>query len=413
MHVEKLTNKFKFAKILKKREVLFMRLHIFGEKYMYVEGENRIFLTRQQALILSCFYQNKDINSVIDALTTKSCLNSCDYQKIKKNIHLFLDNFSRESTVDVRIDNCLYITGEYQKYYPRVLSVELSDNCNFKCGHCYKNADCYKRNFINLSIIDDICKLFSGKVQVIHLTGGEPLLHDRINEIIDRLHESGFLINVTTNGSAYRRLNANTLKKVNNFQISLYGYDEKSYKFITRRNFFDSVVDFMKYLNAIDKPFDVSLLLNRLYLLKHNEYNAFVNSLGAKKCIVGFAGLGGELLTNRELRDMWILNSAEKKEAYKYSCEIEKSTMNGSILNKSRNACQAGTLNYSIDQFGKVRLCQLLSDSRFVIGDLPKLYDRCQNNKFDIIKEMNENHLSEYVTPICKYYTRGENLHEF
>ncbi|MFM1583630.1 hypothetical protein [Helcococcus ovis] len=40
------------------------------------------------------------------------------------------------------------LTGEYNKFYPRVLNIELCDYCNFYCGHCYKNAHRKNKQFL-------------------------------------------------------------------------------------------------------------------------------------------------------------------------------------------------------------------------------------------------------------------------
>ncbi|MFM1602117.1 hypothetical protein ABGF26_03155 [Helcococcus ovis] len=41
------------------------------------------------------------------------------------------------------------LTGEYNKFYPRVLNIELCDYCNFYCGHCYKNAHRKNKQFLD------------------------------------------------------------------------------------------------------------------------------------------------------------------------------------------------------------------------------------------------------------------------
>ena len=112
----------------------------------------------------------------------------------------------------------IFLTGELNKFYPRVLNIELTNYCNLYCGHCYKDAGNKNNIFLEFEIIKLICEKYKGKIQVINLTGGEPLSHPKINEIIDILYAAGFNINITTNGTLYEKIKER-IDKINNFQI--------------------------------------------------------------------------------------------------------------------------------------------------------------------------------------------------
>ena len=81
------------------------------------------------------------------------------------------------------------------------IHIRLTDNCNFKCSHCYAYTSDESRNELKLDAIYDT--LESAKnlgCRSITLTGGEPLLYSKIDQLIDFLNKSDFTINIETNG---------------------------------------------------------------------------------------------------------------------------------------------------------------------------------------------------------------------
>lgn len=291
-----------------------------------------------------------------------------------------------------------------------MLNIELCNSCNFYCGHCYKEAGGDKKNYLSIHTIDEICSLFSGKVQVIHLTGGEPLLHPDINLILEKLINSGFRVNITTNGSRFYALDKRLIEKVNNFQISLYGYNKDTYKVISNADYFNDVDEFFNYLKYKNIKFDIGLILNKIYLYNTEELIRYINNTSCNKVIMSFPSYTGRLTNDSINSEIWDLNNSDRRKLVPLLKAIEINN-NVSSLEKDLNLgerylekCYAGTLSYSIDENGYVGLCQALSNSLYRIGNLYDLYKRCYNNSFDIVEEMNTNGLYKYTNPVCKYY---------
>lgn len=73
--------------------------------------------------------------------------------------------------------------------------------CNMKCSYCDTLYALKKENGTEMSVEDIIKKVEEYNVKNITLTGGEPLIHKDINEIIEKLLRKEYKVNIETNGS--------------------------------------------------------------------------------------------------------------------------------------------------------------------------------------------------------------------
>lgn len=73
--------------------------------------------------------------------------------------------------------------------------------CNLKCSYCDTRYGCEGNNYSYMTVEEIVKKANSLGVPLITLTGGEPLLHPGVGELLTALQNAGFSINVETNGS--------------------------------------------------------------------------------------------------------------------------------------------------------------------------------------------------------------------
>ncbi len=138
--------------------------------------------------------------------------------------------------------------------------VEITNSCNLNCDFCIKN----KRDNKFISI--DEFKLLLDKVKdytsylYFHVLG-EPLLHPKINELID-IASDNFKINITTNGYLIDRIKDN--KNIRQLNISLHSFDDK---------YNISLIDYLNNIfDTVDKLVDNNTYIS-LRLWVKNEYN--------------------------------------------------------------------------------------------------------------------------------------------
>lgn len=121
------------------------------------------------------------------------------------------------------------------------LRLSVTDRCNLRCVYCL--PEIYNRFSLPESLLtdDEIVRLISVfcslGVSSLRITGGEPLLRPRIVELIERLHATPGLtdISLSTNGLLLKKL-AKDLKKagLRRVNVSLDSLKSERFKSITR-----------------------------------------------------------------------------------------------------------------------------------------------------------------------------------
>ena len=101
-------------------------------------------------------------------------------------------------------------------------NLHFTDYCNFHCKHCFIEKNNKELSFDNIKLIADKLSDYSRKNNRnirINLAGGEPLLSNNIQLIIDYLYSLNFEISLITNGYY---LNEDFLK-LNKHKLSMIG----------------------------------------------------------------------------------------------------------------------------------------------------------------------------------------------
>lgn len=82
--------------------------------------------------------------------------------------------------------------------------LNLTNRCNFRCEHCFREEA--SKEDLPLELLERcLPTLRAIGVHTLALTGGEPILHPRFSELLERCAEHGFRIGLVTNGSLTTR----------------------------------------------------------------------------------------------------------------------------------------------------------------------------------------------------------------
>jgi GTP 3',8-cyclase len=139
------------------------------------------------------------------------------------------------------------------------LRISLTDNCNLRCIYCMPNDEVF--NHINDKLsFDDYRFIINGfskiGIKKIRFTGGEPLLYENLDKLIEYTKDECGIedICMTTNAiglyDKVDNLKSKGLKKIN---ISIDSLNENKYKKITRGG------DLKEVLKALNKCMDVGI----------------------------------------------------------------------------------------------------------------------------------------------------------
>lgn len=104
--------------------------------------------------------------------------------------------------------------------------IEITSVCNLACSFCPPTAR--QANFIKIDTFSNILDQIKPHTSHIYLhVKGEPLLHPKIDELLDISHEKGFKVNITTNGTLIKKAKHKILGKpaLRQMNFSLHSFD--------------------------------------------------------------------------------------------------------------------------------------------------------------------------------------------
>lgn len=102
--------------------------------------------------------------------------------------------------------------------------------CNLKCSYCdtvYGWDEKFKKDTVEMTVKDIVMDVVDLGCECVTITGGEPLIHDDIYELIEQLLSKGFWVNVETNGSIYPELRRPSLFYTMDFKTLSSGMSDK------------------------------------------------------------------------------------------------------------------------------------------------------------------------------------------
>ena len=134
-------------------------------------------------------------------------------------------------------------------------AIEITDFCNLKCVHCYVGEVCNPVHMKLNNIFYLIDEFINYGANHIVISGGEPLLHPNIEDIINTIGtkyaNTPFVL--TTNGSFLNKKNLDMIKKYTNIQIqiSLDGATKEVHESQHGENTYENIMFALEHLKGI------------------------------------------------------------------------------------------------------------------------------------------------------------------
>lgn len=140
--------------------------------------------------------------------------------------------------------------------WPRMVDVEPTNNCNFKCLFCPTGTGFSKRpkGYMAQETFDSLLQEAAEAQLPLRFIGwGEPLLHPSILDWIEKSAKAGLLTHLTTNGSlmtedVMRRLLNIPLDSI---KFSFQGVDRESYREMRGQDRFDALMETIARFRAL------------------------------------------------------------------------------------------------------------------------------------------------------------------
>jgi radical SAM protein with 4Fe4S-binding SPASM domain len=180
----------------------------------------------------------------------------------------------------------------------RYLELQLTNKCNLRCKHCYL-GEVHDRE-LSMEQIGSVLKEFEEMQGLrVLLTGGEPLLHSRFDEINEMLPDLYLRKVLFTNGILLKKDLLNRLK-VHEIQVSIDGMKD-AHDALRGNGTYDLALDALR--RTLDSGFEVSVS-TMVYPGNLGDFDAMeqlFRSLGVKDWTVDVPCPTGRLQDNRDL----------------------------------------------------------------------------------------------------------------
>ncbi|NSW84310.1 MAG: radical SAM protein [Syntrophothermus sp.] len=214
---------------------------------------------------------------------------------------------------------------------PLVVTIELTNECNLKCRHCYASAGEKLDNELSLDEIKQLLGELSqlGTMEV-EFSGGEPLLRPDLFEIIEYAEGLDFSVVLITNGTLVDREVASTLGSLGlkHVQVSLDGLKE-NHDYLRGDGTYEAVLESVRLLAEEGVSVAVRTTVNRRNVGELEKIADLAVGMGASK--LGFVrffpagrGMGykEDLMLDAEGMRSFRLTGKKIKEKYRDKIEI-------------------------------------------------------------------------------------------
>lgn len=358
--------------------------HLIEDHGIIFTPDGTYMLNNIEAYIMEYINGSNSIKDIIEIISNE--LNIEDKDKIKDIILEFIDSKPKALGVGVNIDKKNYNalkTGEKDAKIPLNLIISLTNKCNLKCIHCFKNCSSNKNTFINYDNLINVLNYFKGKIRSLQLTGGEPMLHDNFFEILD-FSKKNFSTMITTTGTLINEKNIEKFIGANNIQLSLYSHVERKHdEFTTLTDSYKKTVQALELINKFNIESVIGTILTKNTLNDIEDFIKFSINMGVKNLRFGTLSLLGRaeslnniILDEKELEKATydIKNLTEK---YKKDISIDnfdkKEMEKGFQENYKCINCGAGITNWCISENGNIKPCEFIPDEVFSMGNINTL----------------------------------------
>ena len=325
------------------------------------------YLSKYDRSIARINFKDKDIiENLIEEITQKGII----YKSTHKN--------KRFDKVCEEIDYNILST----------VQIEITRRCNLRCKHCYLGtvAEVDMELEAIKEIVDDAIKLGACKIAI---TGGEPLLHSDIKELLAYIKEKQIYIEIFTNGTLLDDQTCQFLGDmgIGKVFLSLDGHVAKVHdKIRDRDGAFDKAMRAIAYLKKYDIDISVACTFNRLNIKCADEIVEFLEDLEVPYKLDCILMEGNAKEHSLELA----LNYKEYAEIASTILEKHYGKLDELGISGDR-FCGSGYNFIYITVDGKVKICPSISD-KFTYGNI------FENSLYDIWKE----NYSKYLPIKCR-----------
>jgi len=172
-----------------------------------------------------------------------------------------------------------------QRCIPILAEIELLNQCNLKCIHCFNITDRRRKPLGTAEMKHVIDELFAIGTVLLIFTGGEVFLRKDLRELIEYADKKDFLIRILTNGTLIGDNEIKILKKfrVISVQVSIFSHIPEIHDFITNeKGSFAKSIKAIKKLIKNNINVEIATPLMKVNFPEHEGIKRLAETLGIR-----------------------------------------------------------------------------------------------------------------------------------
>ena len=263
-------------------------------------------------------------------------------------------------------------TLEYLR--PAVVSLELTNKCNLHCSYCYQECTPQNNTFLKnpMNLLESFKEM---RVSGLEFTGGEPLLHPEIIQLLKYSVQNFQIIGLITNGTLISENILSILKKGTartSLQICLDGPNAEIVdKIVGVRGSFNRIIKAIKMVKHHGLFLHVGMVLGNKESIKNIEETVkLVKDLGADSFTASPPLAWGRAKNTdfHEAKSEFIETHLRLQKEYSNFYLSETGIV--PIEEYRTKGCGAGTRNISVNWNGSIKVCTLQPVEMFAFGNI-------------------------------------------
>lgn len=258
---------------------------------------------------------------------------------------------------------------------------EVTTRYNLKCIHCYNSSGEYIQD-LSLSCFSKVINELTD-IQQISISGGEPLMHPNIFEMLDYATQKNIQVLLLTNGTLLDDcIVSKILNKNIKIQISLDGATERSHDRVRGDGSFEMLIAGVELLRKYKVNFIINSVVTEHNYCEVDEMKAFANQIGAENIRFSPLQIKGRALSHSYLRPTFE-QSVDQHNIYEY-----KDTDCPIFANK-----QGISITPKIRADGSVFICQVFENDEDILGNVyrEQINEIIRSNKIHSVYELYNN----------------------
>ncbi len=287
----------------KEKTALFIRRESFGGVIADRFSSKVRFLGPAAYFIVEQISDGRSDDEIIQAVHAE--FSGTEGKDIRKDIcscREIIQDFRKTQDAEVLVEDDIEAVPTLN--VPLDLKLEITRQCNLSCSHCYNQSSKRDAELLPLDYVRTILdQIAEQRLRLVTVTGGEPLLHPQLSDILSSVREITENLTFATNGTLFKPQTLGLVAELaDTVNISLDSHlPEVHDHFRGARDSHRKAVSAIETLAARNTDVVVQTTIHRGNCDSLKELGHLVEEIGAKVWSVRLPLASGRFLENREV----------------------------------------------------------------------------------------------------------------